>query len=141
VQPGKRPFLTPNPGLALKEGRLFMAFGTPGTDTQPQAMVQLLTNMVDFGMDLQAAIEAPRFATYSFPRANDPHEVEPASLYLEARFDPAVADALRARGHDVRPWPPYTSLAGELCAIVYDPATETFIAAADPRRLCYAIGW
>jgi gamma-glutamyltranspeptidase/glutathione hydrolase len=141
VQPGKRPFLTPNPGLALKDGRLFMAFGTPGTDTQPQAMAQLVANVVDFGMDPQVAVEAPRFATYSFPRANDPHEVEPASLYLEARFDPAVADALRARGHDVRPWPAYTSLAGELCAIVYDAATETFLGAADPRRLCYAIGW
>jgi gamma-glutamyltranspeptidase / glutathione hydrolase len=141
VQPGKRPLLTPNPGLAMRDGRLFMVYGTPGTDTQPQAMVQLLANVIDFGLDAQAAVEAPRFATYSFPRANDPHEVEAASLYLEARIAPAVAEALRARGHDVRPWPAYTSSAGELCAIVYDPATETLIGAADLRRLCYAAGW
>lgn len=141
MAPGKHPFLTPNPGLALRDGQLFLAYGTPGTDTQPQAMVQLLANVIDFGMDPQQAVEAPRFATYSFPRANDPHPVEPRSLYLEARISDAVAEALAAMGHQVRRWPAFSPAAGALCAVLFDRASGTLVGAADPRRLCYAVGW
>jgi gamma-glutamyltranspeptidase/glutathione hydrolase len=141
VQPGKRPFLTPNPGLALKDGQFFLAYGTPGLDTQPQAMVQLLANVVDFGMDLQEAVEAPRFATYSFRRADDPHAYEPNALYLEDRIDTAIGRDLAVLGHDVRSWPAFAFEAGALCAIRADWPNRTLIGAADPRRLCYAMGW
>ncbi|MCK5364056.1 MAG: gamma-glutamyltransferase, partial [Gammaproteobacteria bacterium] len=67
VAPGKRPRLTPNPALALKDGKPFMVFGTPGGDVQIQAMAQLLVNVVTFGLDVQSAIEAPRFASFSYP--------------------------------------------------------------------------
>ena len=67
VEPGKRPRLTPSPGLVLKNGHVMMPYGTPGLDVQPQAMVQFLVNLLDHGLDVQEAIEAPRMATYSFP--------------------------------------------------------------------------
>ena len=67
VAGGKRPRLTPAPSLVLRDGRAFMAFGTPGGDVQQQAMLQVLLNMVAYGMAPQQAVEAPRLATRSFP--------------------------------------------------------------------------
>ncbi|MBI1965005.1 MAG: gamma-glutamyltransferase, partial [Betaproteobacteria bacterium] len=72
VAPGKRPRLTPNPALALKGGRVHMPFGTPGGDVQCQAMLQVFLNINVFGMDAQAAVEAPRFANYSYPGSFEP---------------------------------------------------------------------
>lgn len=141
IHPRKRPFLTPTPGLAMRDGRFFLAYGTPGMDTQPQTLVQFIANVIDFGMDPQQAVEAPRFATQSFPRAFDPHDSEPNSLYLEGRIEENVVSELTAFGHDVKVWPEFTSEAGVVCAIMADWKNETLIGAADPRRLSYAIGW
>ena len=77
LAPWKRPRLTPNPALALRDGRLFMPFGTPGGDAQVQAMAQLFLNVVEFGMDPQQAIEAPRFVSMSFPNSFWPHAYRP----------------------------------------------------------------
>jgi gamma-glutamyltranspeptidase/glutathione hydrolase len=110
-------------------------------DTQPQALVQFVANVVDFGMDVQRAIEAPRFVTRGFPRAMDPHDWEPNSLYLEGRIDGAVADRLSALAHHVSMWPDFTSEAGTVVAVMADHDSQTLVGAADPRRLCYAIGW
>jgi gamma-glutamyltranspeptidase/glutathione hydrolase len=141
VRPGKRPFLTPTPGLAMKDGKFFLAYATPGMDTQPQTLVQFMANVVDFGMDLQQAVEAPRFVTRGFPQAMDPHDWDPNSLYLESRIDRTVADRLATLGHRVNEWPAFTSEVGTLNAVLADRESETLIGAADPRRLCYAIGW
>jgi gamma-glutamyltranspeptidase/glutathione hydrolase len=92
-------------------------------------------------MDLQEAVEAPRFATYSFRRADDPHAYEPNALYLEDRIDTAIGRDLAVLGHDVRSWPAFAFEAGALCAIRADWPNRTLIGAADPRRLCYAMGW
>jgi gamma-glutamyltranspeptidase / glutathione hydrolase len=141
VQPRKRPFLTPTPELAMRDGRIFLAYATPGMDTQPQALVQFIANVIDFQMDPQQAIEAPRFVTRSFPVANDPHSFEPNALYLEGRIEKDVLDHLRRFGHGVTQWPDFTSEVGTITAVMVDYATETLVGAADPRRLCYAIGW
>jgi gamma-glutamyltranspeptidase/glutathione hydrolase len=66
LAPGKRPRLTPNPAMVLRDGKAYMPFGSPGNDVQPQAMVQVLLNVALWDMDPQAAVEAPRFVTYSF---------------------------------------------------------------------------
>jgi gamma-glutamyltranspeptidase/glutathione hydrolase len=141
IRAGKRPFLTPTPELAMKEGRFLLGYATPGMDTQPQALVQFMANVVDFGMDLQQAVEAPRFVTRGFPMAMDPHDWEPNSLYLEGRIEGTVADRLATLGHDVSVWPDFTSEAGSVIAVMADRESETLIGAADPRRMCYAIGW
>lgn len=142
LMPGKRPRLTPNPAIAiLEDGRALMPFGTPGGDVQTQAMLQVLMNVNAFGMDLRTAVEAPRFASYSFPSSFEPHEAYPNRLAVEGRIDPATFEGLRARGHDVLEWPDWTRLAGTVNTIVKDTHAGVLTAAADPRRAAYAVGW
>lgn len=118
-----------------------MPFGTPGGDVQCQAMLQTFLNIVLFGMNSQAAVEAPRFATYDFPDSFEPHTAHPGRLNLEGRFSEATVRALAARGHDVHAWPEWTYLAGAVCAIYQDLEQATLAGAADPRRQGYAVGW
>jgi gamma-glutamyltranspeptidase/glutathione hydrolase len=125
----------------LKDGLLAMAFGTPGGDVQSQAMTQLVVNLVDFGMDPQAAIEAPRLATYSFPGSFHPHNYNPGLLRVEGRVADDTLAALSTMGHQVERWPAFISTAGALCAILADSQWGPRVAAADPRRVAYAIGW
>ena len=141
LAPRKRPRLTPNPAMAFRDGELFMPFGTPGADMQPQSMMQVLVNIVDFGMDVQQAIEAPRFGTFSYPESFWPHTYRPGRLNLEARIPRAVGDDLAARGHDVEWWPEWTRIAGNVCAIRNYPDSGTLEAGADARAEAYAVGW
>ena len=142
VAPGKRPRLTPNPALAIKGGGAqFLPFGTPGGDVQSQAMLQVLLNIFVHGADVQAAIEAPRFATYSYPSSFAPYDYYPGRLNLEARFAEDTAAELARRGHRVERWPDWAWLAGAVCAILADRERGILEAGADPRRAAYALGW
>ena len=118
-----------------------MPFGTPGGDVQCQAMLQALLNIVLFGMNPQAAVEAPRFATYNSPNSFEPHSAYPGRLSMEGRFPEATVRALAARGHEVHAWPNWTYLAGAVCAVYQDLEQGTLTGAADPRRQGYAAGW
>jgi gamma-glutamyltranspeptidase/glutathione hydrolase len=140
VAPGKRPRLTPNPALAIRPGEFVMPFGTPGGDVQCQAMLQVLLNMLLFDMNPQAAVEAPRFATYSFPNSFAPHDSYPGRLALEGRITPVARAGLAARGHDVTIWPDWSPLAGAVCLVKHDTARGTLAGAADPRRPAMALG-
>lgn len=137
---GKRPRLTPNPAIAVSAD-MIMPFGTPGGDVQTQAMLQVLLNIVVFGMDPQEAVESPRSASYSFPSSFEPHEYHPGRLNLEGRIDRSVGDDLASFGHGVQWWPDWTWLAGGVCTIVADRKSGLLAGAADPRRPAYAIGW
>jgi gamma-glutamyltranspeptidase / glutathione hydrolase len=139
VAPGKRPRLTPNPAMLVTEAGGVMPFGTPGGDVQTQAMLQVLLNVMHFGMDPQSAIEAPRVASYNFPSSFAPFEYFPGRLAVEGRIDQATRDELSARGHAIQNWPDWTWLAGSVEAILTDPATGLIGAGADPRRPAYAI--
>ncbi|MBI3708041.1 MAG: gamma-glutamyltransferase family protein [Proteobacteria bacterium] len=141
VAPGKRPRLTPNPALAIAKGKTVMPFGTPGGDVQSQAMLQAFLNLIVFGMDPQAAIEAPRFATYSFPDSFEPHGYLPSRLNLEGRLPRETGAALSALGHDIAWWPDWIWKAGAMCMIRADKTTGVLTAGADPRRNSYAVGW
>ncbi len=141
LAPGKRPRLTPNPAIAFFGERAVMPFGTPGGDVQSQAMLQVLLNVAVFGMDLQAAVSAPRFASHSFPNSFAPHDYYPARLTLEARLPEATARSLAALGHEVQSWPEFSWNAGAVCAIARDNASGVLTAGADPRRSSYAVGW
>ncbi len=141
VEPGKRPRLTPNPALAFRNGKLLMAWGTPGGDVQTQAMLQVFLNAVEWNMPMQQAIEAPRFATFSFPSSFSPYTYYPARLNLEGRFPAATIEALQQMGHDVEVWPDLVSRAGAVCAIKVDHDTGLRHAGADPRREAYAMAW
>ncbi|HJO60333.1 MAG TPA: gamma-glutamyltransferase, partial [SAR202 cluster bacterium] len=140
VEPWKRPRLTPNPAMAFKEGKLFMPFGTPGGDAQCPAMVQTFLNIVEFGMNPQAAIEAPRFVPWNFPNSFWPHAYHPGLIHLEGRISREVGQNLSSRGHHVEyidDWSPST---GAMSCIVVDQDTGALSAGADPRRDAYAIG-
>ena len=141
LAPGKRPRLTPSPGLVLRNGELYMPYGSPGNDIQPQAMVQALLNIVVFGMDPQSAVEAPRIGSYSYPGTSEPHAYHPRRIMIDARFPSNVESELTARGHDVGRWPHLGWKAGAVCAIVRDAKTGVLSAGADPRRPAYALGW
>ena len=141
VAPGKRPRLTPNPALALKNGKAFMPFGTPGGDVQPQAMLQVFLNVNVFGMDAQAAIDAPRFANYTYPGSFEPHPYYPGRLYIESRVDKSTRDQLADMGHKVYEWPEQTWLAGAVCTIVADHKNGVLHGGADARRPAYVLGW
>jgi gamma-glutamyltranspeptidase/glutathione hydrolase len=116
-----------------------MPFGTPGGDVQIQAMLQVLLNVMHFGMDPQTAIEAPRVASYNFPSSFAPFEYFPGRLAVEGRIDPATRAELAARGHQINEWPEWTWLAGSVEAILTDPVSGLMGAGADPRRPAYAI--
>jgi gamma-glutamyltranspeptidase/glutathione hydrolase len=141
VVPGKRPRLTPAPALAIKRGEWAMPFGTPGGDIQQQMMLQVFLNVVLWGMDPQEAVEAPRFATYSFPDSFEPHDYFPGRVQVEGRISAEVRDSLRGLGHDVVDWPDWSWRAGAVCTIVEEMRTGILVGGADPRRPGYALGW
>lgn len=140
VAPGKRPRLTPNPGMVVGAD-FVMPYGTPGGDVQPQAMLQFLVNHFDRGLDLQQAVEAPRWASYAVPATEDPHPYQPMELKLEAPLAETIGAALQAKGHAVTPWPARAALAGAICAVRRNANSGVLSAGADPRRMSYAAGW
>lgn len=139
VAPGKRPRLTPSPAIAILADGGVMPFGTPGGDVQIQAMLQVLLNVLHFGMELQDAVEAPRVASYSFPSSFAPFEYFPGRLAVESRVPAETRGQLVAWGHDVKDWPDVTWLAGCVEVIRTNPAQGMLAAAADPRRPAYAV--
>jgi gamma-glutamyltranspeptidase/glutathione hydrolase len=139
VAPGKRPRLTPNPAIAVRDDGSVFAVGCPGGDMQPQAMVQVFLNIFHFGMDIQEAINAPRFSTWSFPNSFAPFEYLPARVAIEDRFGSGFDADLGARGHDVVVWPEFTRDAAAVEAIYRDATTGFLRAGADPRQPAYAI--
>ncbi|GGC42565.1 gamma-glutamyltranspeptidase [Siccirubricoccus deserti] len=139
VAPGKRPRLTPNPAMIVTRDGGVMPFGTPGGDVQIQAMLQVVLNILQHGMEVQDAIEAPRFASYSFPSSFAPFDYFPGRLAVESRVPEAVRGELAGRGHEVKDWPEKTWLAGTVEVILTDPRTGMLAAGADPRRPAYAI--
>jgi gamma-glutamyltranspeptidase len=138
--PGRRVRHTMNPPLVLKDGALWCVFGTPGADNQVQINLQVLTAMIDFGLDPQQAAELPRW-TSNVPGqyANWPHDGEDA-LTIERRFPDAVRSELARRGHPVR-------TVGDLegpCSVEIirrDAATGMLLAGSDPRRDGWALAW
>ncbi len=107
LAPGKRPRTTLSPSFALRDGRPWLAFGTPGGDAQDQWPLYVLLRHLHFGLNLQEAIDLPMFETYHFPNSFWPRAAEPGHLGLEGRFPPETVKALRERGHRVEeqaPW-------------------------------------
>jgi gamma-glutamyltranspeptidase/glutathione hydrolase len=101
LEPGKRPRTTLSPAIALRGGEPYLAFGTPGGDQQDQWSLHAFLNHVHFGLDLQAAIDAPEFHTDHFPSSFYPRQAQQRSLAMEARFADDVVAELRERGHEI----------------------------------------
>ena len=129
LEPGKRPFHTIIPSMVFKDGKLLMSFGVMGGAIQPQGHVQVLTNLIDMEMNLQQAIEAPRFRYLSGKR-----------VLLEEGITGPVINSLIARGHQRVPLSPGFSMGGGQ-AIMIDPATGALMGASDPRKDGMALGY
>jgi gamma-glutamyltranspeptidase / glutathione hydrolase len=101
--------------------------------------LQTLVNVLDFGMNIQQAIEAPRWSTHSFPASPFPHTMVPGDMAVEERISEATQKELIARGHKLRVSPPW-SLASS-AGIIIDGKTGVLSAGADPRVEAYAWAW
>ncbi len=139
LEPGKRPRSTLQSTLVLKDGNPVMAMGSPGADDQIMRTMQTFLNVVEFGMNVQQAIEAPRWTTTSFPASAFPHTMYPGRMAVEDRIPPAVREELLKKGHKLQvvgPW-----ILGSNGALVIDPATGVLSAGSDPRVEAQALAW
>ncbi len=140
LRPRKRPRTTLTPTLVMKDGRPRMVFGTPGVDNQDQWTLQFFLNVVDFGMDLQDAIDAPAFHSIHFPASFFPKEARPGEVVVEARVPASVVEALRSRGHTVTVVPGWSL--NFTTAVAFDPDRGLIEGAASSRgERNYALGW
>jgi gamma-glutamyltranspeptidase / glutathione hydrolase len=145
LAPRKRPRTTLTPSLVLRDGKPFMAFGTMGLDQQDQWTLQFFLNVVEFGMPLQDAIEAPKFSSKHFPSSIYPHTAEPGVLRVEGRVPYEVRRILQAKGHQLIIQPDW--LEGYVVGVQVDPDHGVLYGGADPRGElatllpAYAVGW
>ncbi len=140
IAPHKRPRTTPCTFIVLKDGQPFMTLGTPGGDSQPQSGLQVFSNMIDFGLNVQEAVEAPRYCGYSFPRSPWPHREYPNRLEVEGRLPQHVVDTLTDNGHQVEvvgPW----GVRNGFAPILVNPETGVYHGGADPRKESVMLGW
>jgi gamma-glutamyltranspeptidase/glutathione hydrolase len=139
LEPGRRPRITPHAVIVYRNGEFWMAYGTPGGDVQPQALIQVFLNMTVFGMNVQEAIDAPRFRTMSYEDSFSPHESYPATLHLESTIYITAAQALTSMGYTVveyEDWHPQAF--GAVGAVLRE--NGTLYAGADPRENTWALG-
>jgi gamma-glutamyltranspeptidase/glutathione hydrolase len=145
LAPRKRPRTTLTPSIGTTRDGRWIAFGTQGGDQQDQWTLQFFLNVADFGMNLQQAIEAPRYSCMHAPSSFYPHDAAPGLVRLESRIDERVRDDLAARGHKVETRPHWCD--GNVLAVALDGPRGQLAAGADPRGQiaalmpAQAIGW
>jgi len=145
LAPRKRPRTTLTPSIGTTRDGRWIAFGTQGGDQQDQWTLQFFLNVAEFGMNLQQAIEAPRYSCMHAPSSFYPHDASPGLVRLENRIDERAREDLAARGHKVETRPPWCD--GNVLAVALDGARGQLAAGADPRGQiaplmpAQAIGW
>lgn len=128
IRPGKRPLSSMSPTIVTREGKLFLVLGSPGGPRIISSVLQVLLNVIDFGMNLQQAVDAPRIH----------HQWLPDRLYIEGQgFSPGTIDRLRAMGHDVLALGSW----GDVQAVMIDPATGDRLGAGDGRYSARPLGY
>jgi gamma-glutamyltranspeptidase/glutathione hydrolase len=138
LRPRKRVRQTINPQVALKDGKPYMVFGTPGADTQPQAQLQFFLNVVEFGMNVQQALEQPSIVTTGFRSSYYPHRAA-GELTIPSALPKHVLDELAAMGHklDIR----NVRGVGSVKAIVIHPKTGVLMGGVSPTRDSYVMAY
>ncbi|WP_425598238.1 gamma-glutamyltransferase [Dyella amyloliquefaciens] len=135
---GKRPFHTIIPGFVLKDGEPFLAFGVMGGDMQPQAHVQVLTNIIDFGMNVQDAGDAARWRHYGNAETTGEPSIGIGKVEMESGFDPAVKAELARRGYTIEPG---TGNFGGYEAILFDARQRVYWGATEMRKDGEVVGY
>lgn len=136
--PGKRPFHTIIPAFVTKDGKPFMSFGVMGGATQPQGHAQILINMIDFGMNIQEAGDAPRILHSGSSQPTGEKMTKGGTVALEAGFDSAVVNELESRGHRMK----YAKGAfGGYQGIMYDSVNDVYYGASESRKDGMAAGY
>ena len=138
LQAGKRPRVTLSPTIVLKDGKPFLALSTPGGDNQDQALLQVLLNIIEFGMSPQESVESPRFQTEHFYSSFAMHEFVPGRLNLENRMPKATIDQLMVLGHKVNVTGEWSNASAPT---VIQMGSGVLQGAADPRRGRFIFGW
>jgi gamma-glutamyltranspeptidase/glutathione hydrolase len=138
LKPGKRVRQTINPALALKDGKPYMVFGTPGADTQPQAQLQFFLNVAEFGMNVQQALEQDSVVSTSFKSSYYPHAAE-NKLQVPSTLPKHVLDELAKMGHqlDIR----NVRGVGSVKAIIVHPGTGVLMGGVSPTRDSYVMAY
>ena len=137
-EPGKRPFHTIIPAFVTKDGEPFMSFGVMGGAMQPQGHVQIIVNMIDFGMNLQEAGDAPRMRHTGSSQPTGEVMTDGGRLNLEFGFSPETIAALEALGHVVRQT---RGGFGGYQAIMFDAANGVYVGASESRKDGHAAGY
>ncbi|MFZ0963687.1 MAG: gamma-glutamyltransferase family protein [Terriglobia bacterium] len=140
IAPHKRPRLTLTPSLALRDGQPWLVFSTPGGDSQDQTLLQIFLNVVEFGINPQEAVEAPRFNSEAMYSTFDAHQDWPLTLDIEKRFPQAVLDELRMRGHKLEVGGDWSNPTAPTM-VEYNASTHVISAGADVRGHRYALAW
>jgi len=138
IEPGKRPRATLTPGIALKDGRPFLSFAVQGGDTQDQNLVQFFLNVVEWGMNVQQAAEAPNITSYQMKGSFRTHESSPGRLTLNESMPPWVRAELREMGYDLD-FRQRTS--GPITAVFFDWENGSFWGGASDYGEDYGIAW
>ena len=138
VAPGKHPRVTLTPTLALKDGAPYLIFSVQGGDSQDQNLLQFFLNVVDFGMTVQEATEAPNFNSFQMRSSFGGHEIQPGRILLNSATPPWVRGELRRMGY-TEVFEERTS--GPINAIFVDRAHGTFWGGSSNHGEDYGIGW
>ncbi len=138
VRPGQRPRATLTPGLALKDGRPFLSFAVQGGDTQDQNLLQFFLDVVEFGMTVQQACEAPNVNSFQMHDSFGRHMAYPGKLEINERVPPEVRDKLRAMGYILTV---KKQTSGPINAIFFDRAHGTFWGGSSNYGEDYGIAW
>jgi gamma-glutamyltranspeptidase/glutathione hydrolase len=136
LEPGKIPLHTLIASMAKRDGKLWSVLGCMGADGQPQIQLQLYSAMIDFGLDIQEAIEMPRFLSgrFALGEARD-------TLHMESRFPEATIDTLAQRGHAINRWDAWNEMAGHAHGITIDRRNGMLSGGSDPRSDGAATGY
>ena len=136
LDPGKRPLHTLIASLAFRDDKLWQVFGCMGADGQPQIQLQAYVAMIDFGLNIQQAIESPRWLSGRFA-LGEPRDL----LNIEGRYPQSTLQELERRGHQLNRWEAWNELAGHAHGITIDPASGARWGGSDPRSDGAAIGY
>jgi gamma-glutamyltranspeptidase/glutathione hydrolase len=138
IEPGKHPRVTLTPTLALKDGQPFLSFAVQGGDSQDQNLLQLFLNVVEFGMTVQQAVEAPNLNSYQMRSSFGAHESRPGRMLVATSLPQSTRDALRRMGYTLEL---EERTSGPINAIWFDRAHRTMWGGSSNHGEDYGIGW